>query len=368
MPPLAVFAALSTVFWVVWLHFASNGDKSVTFIYWQASRDFLSSRPLYTGVQGYSYWPQTAALTLPFTMISWPMNDLLWRLVGLLLLAAGMWRVLPQRAAPVAVAALVLAPGLFSVLLNGQAEPHMLGLLLLGAAAADRGRLWSGAFLLALSFWVKPIALVPLLLIFALRPTLRLPILAWTLALGLALASAAGDPVYGLTAFWEGVLHIAEGSDPGGGRWSDVGGLLAVLGLPLEGWASLLPRAVLALATLGLAAYLLRGWPENERALRLLWLGLVWLVLFNPRTESGSYVLLATFLAWLAAWAWQRRRRGEALLLMLVPGALLGVENLGRTLFEATDLWFKPALALLLLPYLLWRLARPETAGTPAAA
>lgn len=367
LPPFAAAAALSTLCAIVWLHLASYGDNSVTPIYWYASRDFLSSRPLYTGVQGYSYWPQSAAITLPFTMISWPLNDFLWRGIGLSLLAAGLWRVLPRDAAAIALASLVLQPGLFSVLLNGQSDPHMLGLLLLGVAAADRDRPWTGGFLLALAFWVKPIAVVPLLLIFALRPGLRVPLAAWTLASGLALASAAGDPAYGLAMFWEGILHIADGSDPGAGRWSDVGGLLAALGLPLGGWASLVPRAIAALAALAMAARMLPRWPEDRRALCLLWLGLLWLVLFNPRTESGSYVLLAALLAWLAGWAWHERRGGEAGFLLLL-GALLGVENYGDPLLRATDLWFKPALTLLSLPYLLWRLARPPGARMPAPA
>ena len=358
LPPLAVMAFLGVLSGVVFLHLATYGDNSVTLIYWHASRDFLSSRPLYTGIQGYSYWPQSAALTLPFTMISWPLNDLLWRLLGLLLLAAGLWRVLPRETPALAFGVLVLLPGLFSVLLNGQAEPHMLGLLILGTAAADRDRPWAGGFALALAFWVKPIALAPLLLLFALRPALRLPIAAWTLALGLALASSAGDPVYGLTAFWDGVQHIAAGADPAWGRWSDIGGLLSTLGWRPVGWESLLPRAVLALATLALAAHLLPRWPQDRRALCLLWLGLLWLVLFNPRTESGSYALLAVVLAWLAAWAWHDRRGREAGFLLLL-GALLGVENYGDPLLRATDLWFKPALTLLILPYLLWRLARP---------
>jgi len=363
LPPLAAATALSTLGWVVWLHLASYGDNSVTLIYWHASRDFLSGRPLYTGVQGYSYWPQSAAITLPFTMISWPLNDFLWRALGVVLLGAGLWRVLPRDPAAIALAVLVLQPGLFSVLLNGQAEPHMLGLLLLGVAAADRARPWWAGAALALAFWVKPIALVPLLLLFALRPALRLPLAAWTLGLGLLLASAAGDPLYGIAAFWEGVQHIAAGADPVEGRWSDVGGLLAALGLPLAGNDSLLPRAALALAALAMAAWMLPRWPQDQRALRLLWLGLLWLVLFNPRTESGSYALLACYLAWLAAEAWKGRRGGEAGFLLLL-GALLGVENYGDPLLRATDLWFKPALTLLVLPYLLWRLAAPP-AGEP---
>ena len=74
-------------------------------------------------------------------------------------------------------------------------------------------------------------------------------------------------------------------------------------------------------------------------------LAALYLMLFNPRTEENSYVMLAGFTALLAAGdlLTGRDRRGWALALLCL---LLAVENMGPV-YKLTRIWFKPLVSTL---------------------
>ena len=81
------------------------------------------------------------------------------------------------------------------------------------------------------------------------------------------------------------------------------------------------------------------------QAFGVLLLGALYLMLFNPRTEENSYVMLAGFTALLAArdLLAGTPRRGKWLALFCL---LLAVENYGF-IYKLTRIWFKPLITTL---------------------
>ena len=121
-------------------------------------------------------------------------------------------------------------------------------------------------------------------------------------------------------------------------------------GLP---WAALLPpEAVLALRA--------ARRPDPARAaLTVFLLGAAYLMVFNPRTETNSYVILAAFTALGGALELVLHRSARRAAIYLGLAVVWGSENYGWSIFPLTNLWLKALCALLLLGWL----ARPILKG-----
>jgi hypothetical protein len=110
-------------------------------------------------------------------------------------------------------------------------------------------------------------------------------------------------------------------------------------------------RVLAAAAVLLLACLSVRRYDAARGAFLCMLLAAVYLLLFNPRTESNSYVLLAPFIGVLVADA--ARRPGELgrFLWLVLYAAALTCENWGP-LHRWTDLWFKAAATLVFSGFL----------------
>ena len=74
----------------------------------------------------------------------------------------------------------------------------------------------------------------------------------------------------------------------------------------------------------------------------------IYLMLFNPRTETNSYVILGIFIALLAAWEGLVRKNHAAVAVFVFLALTLGNENYGGYIYRSTNLWLKPLVALAL--------------------
>jgi hypothetical protein len=121
-------------------------------------------------------------------------------------------------------------------------------------------------------------------------------------------------------------------------------------------------QPTIALAALGalVAAWLARRrLSPRAAALSVFALLAAWLMLFNPRTESNTYVVLVPWIAVVAVASWLRGRRGEAAFLAVLA-LLLGCDVPNLAIHLATDHWLKPLVALAFLAWWVVRLARPD--------
>ena len=332
--------------------------RTVTIPYQEASAKWWAgSESLYDMSQGgYLYLPQAAILYTPYQLATKRVGEPLWRFTGLGLLAFGLWRVAglmnpAERERLFLGATLLVIPSALSSARNGQVNLPLAGLMLLSVVDIARSRWNVAAFWLLLAIMLKPISLAPALLAAACFAPLRLRLIGG-LALALAAAYLHPDTAY-VTGeyhhFWQKFILAGQ---PANNDFSDFFGMLWHWGLHPAPVIITAVRGLAAVLTLGLSLLVMRRF-HGDRALQafgVLLLGALYLMLFNPRTEENSYVILAGFTALLAArdLLAGETRRGKWLALFCL---LLAVENYGF-IYKLTRIWFKPLITTLFLALL----------------
>jgi len=339
---------------IVGIVVASRPDKrTVTPEYRQASEKWWGGKesPYDMSQVGYLYLPQEAILYTPYQILPKRLGEPLWRWTGLALLAAGLWRLSglmsrDARGRLFLAATVLVIPAALSSARNGQVNLPLAGLMLLAVTDLARAR-WNVATLwLLLAVMLKPIALAPALLAAACYAPLRLR-LAGGFLLCLAAAWIHPDPAY-VTAeyrhFWEKFLLAGQ---PANNTFSDFFGMLWYWGFHPAPAVITLLRGVAAALALFFSLRLMRAF-RNEPLLQsfgVMLLAALYLMLFNPRTEENSYVMLAGFTALMAGSAILGDAGRSALLLTLFTLSL-AVECYGYPIFPLTKIWFKPFITL----------------------
>ena len=315
------------------------------------------------GTHGFLYLPAFAVLFTPFNHIQPPsLGEIIWRLLGFSVFGYGLWKLanlsnLPQeqrtlRIPAFAVMVLLAVPASLASLSNGQTNLLLSAVVML-AALALRNEKWDLAgFLLASAIVLKPISLAPWLLTFAIfKPARR------ALLLGMLGALAIGFMHPDIKYAWHQNISFLEKLvrcyTPVNMRVSDLFGALQKLGVIASPGLEKGIRAAASLAALGFvwwregrAGYLGGSWA--------IWVasGLI-LTIFNPRVETNSYVIISPLLAFAAVSYW-RQVEGEKWKGAILAIACIGLmcDGMGKPIYLATDVWFKPLIVLLVSPLL----------------
>ncbi|PWC90115.1 hypothetical protein TSH100_03795 [Azospirillum sp. TSH100] len=334
-------------------------ERPITHIYRNAVIDWWSAVPVYTeGIHGFLYFPSSAVLLGPLAALPLGLGDQIWRLAMVGVFSGAVYRVAlllhPNMGRTLAGWVLVAAIPTASInVLRGQCELMMMSVVLHAAVDLARGRDRRGAMMLALAVALKPLALVPALLFAAVRPGVRRP-----LGIGLLIAAAAPflhpDPAYvaGQYAAMFGKLFTAAAPDSG--RWFDLTRLLVEAGVQPAYATMTALRLSVALMVVGIAWMAVRRLDHVTGMIVTLMLGAWYLVLFNPRTEEGSYLSIAVLTTLAALVEHRRPRAGAVPMLLGLAVAGLGLHFYGGWLYRPTQMWLKQALTLALLGYPLW--------------
>jgi hypothetical protein len=358
--------------------------NSVYPIFSDAARNWVAGKNLYdehflaVGLDQYRYSPIVTVGLVPLSLLPDSVGNVVWRLVNMLIYFGGFaWfcrDVFPGRARIGFGGAALLGLGLLPVSLaslnNGQANPLLIGMMLIGAAAVARERWNLAAVALAVPvlFKIYPIA-VALLLV-----TLYPRRLGWrlgaALAAGLVLPFLFQRPDYVAGQYGEWFTYLAQedrSHRPLTDSYRDF--------LLLLRWLDWTPsHRVYQLIQLGTAAGLaaLTLWRGRSAAARAdvlrgtLDLGCCWIILFGPATENCTYILLGPTLA-LAGWdAWRAgrpvwtRAALTAIVCIFAGAAIIIALPGGRNVAYLLN----PLAALLLFAQ---RLLSPVRAAPPAA-
>jgi hypothetical protein len=353
--------------------------RTVAGVYRDGAQAWWNSQAVYgTGVGGFLYFPSSLLIYSPFWALGARLGDLLWRLVSVGLLTVAILR-LARLATPehvkrlVPLTLLLSIPGSAEAIRNGQATVLMLAMMIFATLYLAERR-WLGVTIcLSLALAVKPIVLP----FFLLTAVLYWRPLAWRLLLGvtviLAVTFIHPDPAYVVQEYMNGIKKIIAGSDPRPGRYHDSIKMLAVFGLTLPALVVFALRSLAAIGTLAVTRLAVRRHDPVTGAVLLLTFANGYLMLFSPRTESNTYIMLAVLVAFFAAYSvLVRGRRGVAIGL----GAIcigLGAQGYGTFVFRLTEMWLKPALCIVfVLVMTAWtfgpeplRLSTTETVGRP---
>jgi hypothetical protein len=333
------------------------GQRTVTPTYRIAAGSWFAGRGLYNvggDIGGFVYFPHAALVYAPFTALPHDVGEILWRFCGLALVASGIHRLAgliqpDQRNRTFLICSLLCLPATVSSARNGQMNLHLAGLMLHATVDLAARVWWRAALSLVLGLVLKPFAAVPLLLAAAVYPPTRVWIAAAS-AGAVIVPFLTQGPAYVIRQYGACLLRLAQAGVPHTDTWSDLRGLLLRFGALPNEWLVLM-RLSAAIPTL-LLSFAARRHGEAWSAVYLFALAASYLMIFNPRTEANSYVLLAPAVAAMTVRAASRRQTGAVWTLVAFALAL-GCENYGRTIFAMTDLWLKPLLTIGFAAYLI---------------
>ena len=304
---------------------------------------------------GFLYFPQAAFLFTPFNVLPFFAGEILWRASTFGLFAYALVRIntvfLAGTARSLLILSLLAIPSAFASLRNAQFDLPLAALIVLAAAEIAAQRWTPAAAWLCIALALKPLAVVPMLLFGALYWKL-IPRLVVGMLIVLALPFLHWSPAYVAHEYvrcFQTLVWAAKTDEP---KFSDLAALLSQAHVyPPESLKTAV-RALYALVYLGLGSMALRRLDPIAAAWTIGALSADYLMLFNPRTETCSYVFLGPFVASLALfYAPQPQHKWLAYALGL---AALGLACDAIPIVHGlTDRWLKPLIALLFLPVLL---------------
>jgi hypothetical protein len=362
--------------WVVWALFAAVASalvlwpglhpRSVTHTYRSAALHWFQGEDLYTTrFRGFVYLPQAALLYSPLAFLPLYLNEIIWRFLCLGLLAGAVWRLAKWVAADsqwFPLVSYLTIPMAADSARNGQMNLPLAALMVHVAVDLAQGRWWLATLFLCLGMALKPLMAVMILLSAAAYPRM-----IGRLALGLAIVGAFPflwqDPAYvgrqyGL--FLE-KMRLASSARPlaFGAQYQDLFGLLSTLGVEASSSVQWVIRLAAAAAMLALSWLAVRRWASSRGPILLLALSACYLLLFNPRAEGSTYVLVAPLIGIFTAEAFLLDHRpifGWAGVALIV-GLAWSYQIVGRSQ------WLMPTLCLIFLGYVIYVIFSRQQAG-----
>ncbi len=257
---------------------------------------------------GFLYFPQAAVLFTPFNIGPPLLGDFLWRGAVFGLFVYALVRLnrffLSTNQLPsgknLLLLSLLAVPSSFASLRNAQFDLPLAALIVLATAEIASARWTAATVWLCLGVALKPLAVVPLLLFGALYWKL-IPRVALGVLVVAALPFLHWRPAFVTHEYvrcFETLAWAAKTDEP---KFSDLAALLSHFGYAAPEALKTVARVVFALVYLGLGALALRRLGGGAAAAWAVGaLSADYLMLFNPRTETCSYVFLGPFVASLA--------------------------------------------------------------------
>lgn len=321
------------------------GKLYPTFVH--AGENFQAGQPLYLEIlpqhDQYRYSPLAAATFIPWTYLPNVLGGILWRVgQGVLLgLTLCWWSKQAEPKLPWSGLLLLSLPIALGNLHNAQMNVLIVVCCLSALLFFQRNYLFLSALVLtyAISLKIYPLALAGL---FCLIEPLRY---SWRLLLSLLLAGTipfllqSND--YVLDQFrdwWERLGSDDRTAHPlnSSTAYHSFQTLLRLWGLPISLKTYRLLEVIAGgMFALGLIRVRMKKYPRNVQIHFAFFLGIIWMTLFGPATETATYAMLAPVVAHAVLTAWSRERL-DRLWLGTILGLMLAVP---------VTLWFPPPMS-----------------------
>jgi hypothetical protein len=362
---ILAFTMLGLVFGGMCLYLILNPTRTgVVPNYRFASQHWWAMESMYPGgTHGYLYLPQFAVLFSLLDCIRPAVyGEVVWRALGFGMFAWALWRLenllnFPQGRLGISVPTftylvLLAVPASLASINNGQTNLPLSAFLALGAIGLLEGKWWFASVLLTFCVILKPIALAPWLLAFAVFPKIRIPLGVMLLPL-VGIGFVNPNLGYAWSQWLEFTDKCFRSYSPGNFRASDLFGMLDKWRILAPTWFSAFIRA-----TACLGALLFVWFREKKGGIQAgtwaLWVcSVLVLTIFNPRVETNSYVIISPLLAFAAVSYW-REVEGERWKGAILAIACIGLmcDGMGKPIYLATDVWLKPLIVMLVSPLL----------------
>jgi alpha-1,2-mannosyltransferase len=354
----ALFATISILI-------LAGSDHSVVSTYRDATIQWFAGRNIYTDTgHGFLYLPAAAILFAPFAWLPPAACEIAWRLMVIGGFAIGVWRLGKiaeggQSDSTFALLTLASLPPALACARNGQSTLIMAGLMMSACVDLAEGRRGRAVFCATLAVALKPLAVVLLLL----APFIDRR-LAWRAALGfvavLCLPFVTQRPAFVLDQYAKCAQMFRASSHCGMIElWAQPFSVLGLLGINVSESTQTAIRLIAAGGAIGLCLAARSRTRSTRAAEYLLAISVLYILLFNPRTENNTYAMLGPVigLSLVAALALKQPSRAAVLFLSTLV-TLMAVGDALVRLFvpEGEHIWMTPCLAVLFSAYLIHRL------------
>lgn len=345
----------------------SHQPRTVLTDYLTAGHGWLHQANLYNlhDIGAFNYFLPVALVFVPLALLPLPLALLLWGVLMFAGLISALWLVANRLTVEtmqkdryfflMTLASVMIG---FDALRNGQMTVAILFLVLLLSQQFPDERPWLGALLLSAGIILKPIMIVPCLLVLGHYYRLIWRVLA-LLVLWLVIPFLAQSFHYVVAQYQLSYLNFVKTVNMGmhGYDWASLlNALHVVFGLSLSNATQLVVLSLAAIATYGASWYFRKNTSKPIFYFSLMYLGMIYLVLFNPRTENNGYVLLAPFIGYLIASAWECRQWFRIAPLLAVMLGITMNYYISKTITPAHHMWLSPFLSCwLIVDLLLYR-------------
>jgi hypothetical protein len=376
-PRAQVFLRSQAALWSAWISWAvlivtisllilAGSDHSVLSAYRDAALQWFAGRDIYNSTgHGFLYLPSAAILFAPVAKLPIAASEIVWRVLTIGSFAVGIRRLstFAGRARAVdlfPLMTLAALPPALSCARNGQSTLIMMALMMLAVvdlAATESGgpRRWRATLWLSLSLAFKPLSAVMILVVGALDRRM-----AWRLFVGVALVLLfpflTQTPHY-VAAQYVKSLEMFRASSHCGmiELWAQPFSVLSLMGINVAESVQTLIRALAAFAALFLCWQAQRRHDSAQAVEYLFSFSVLYILLFNPRTENNTYAMLGPAIGIFAvAWIGNSRRRAAVVFLSVLLFALAVGDELVRALTPPGEhIWLKPSLGILFLLFLI---------------
>ena len=371
-------------FWMLFLvvlaviAFIRPAERTITHHYSRAAYAWFNEEPLYSGSgNGFLYFPQSIFLYTPFLWQPFPENfedfgekpfketlqthfklrsaEAFYRIISVGFFAFGIWSLCgaltkPGEDSPFFAVSLMAFPASIAAASNGQFNVLLAATILLSSAAIIRNRWWWATLWLVLGLAAKPHGIIPFLLFGVLMPQLW-----WRLPVGLVFFSLFGfahwNQAYVIEQ-WKGAIHqIQTATRPDVEAYDDIAAMFRKFGIDLSDNVWFVIRAAFSLVTLWMA-WIYRKHFNIRLAIVLIGAAATaYMMIFNPRTETNSFLILSPFIGSLAALMFRDGRESALSWILVFICIGLGSDNY---LYDLTRIWWKPFISCIFFGLLLY--------------
>jgi hypothetical protein len=340
-------------------------------IYRSASRHLVSGQDMYARYPDqlqdqFKYSPAFAVMFAPFSWLPWPLALFLWNALGAMVLFAAVERLLPARAAMLALSFMLLE--VLRVMQNAQSNTLVAGLIVTAFVGLERNHLWRAASAIAIGASVKIFPLAALSFALPRRRAIRVGFATAAIGLALQLAPLLVTRPAILFMQYRSWLAVETGDTPE--RWFSAMELLhRITGADWPNWIVQLSGTVVLVAPL-----LMRRDRWDSARFRLLYLCsvLLFVVLFNHQAERAAYLFAFTSLSiWFVSeprTRWRTALFGITVVTMPLMSTLLPVPAAMKT--PTAMVWrlaVPSMLAWLIIQVELWKAVDSSQSGVSTA-
>ena len=367
--------------WIIWFGLAvivcviggmSGFGRTVTGAYAAGADRWLAGENLYgEGIHGFLYLPQAAIAYIPFAKMPIVVSGVLWRFLTIGGFAGGVWYLtrsikVISKVELFPLVSIVSLPLLFDSARNGQMTLLLAACMMMVVYALTKQRYGAVAFWCMVGLALKPLMLVMILLVAALYPRT-----IWRLVLGgivlLLIPFVFGSFGYAYDQYWNFYEKARIASDskliePYG--YGDFFGMLRCFDAYIDNGVQAAVRMLCAGGVLILCLLTKKKWGEQVGAVWLFSFSIVYLMLFNPRTELNTYSMMGAVLGVFASWAFLcERKYGLGVAFIVCVILVTGSYEFTKLITPGRNVWLAPLATIVFASYMVYSVLKDKPMG-----